>query len=915
MKKFLLPLLLLGAGIVGQAQEDYPEALWAGRMTGVAGGDVLQNMIVDTEGDLVALSYIASTATVTSMEWMGAAVPGVTFSDVYAGNSNNKNAVITKHNPETGEILWTAYSTGADWGTGQGAVRQTADGGFVFASKLRLEDGAAADSQPLFVGADGTQTELTAAQWTYNDSRIYNVGMVKLSPSGVVEWVKVLQVNPLVADDNTPEEEWVFASDGVVLADVAVNGQGEILLGGRVATAIELDSSNELVATANQGWNGDSQTTVGNLFVARFAADGAYEAVFFLDNDDAVSKAVSLDYKDGKLLLCATVTGTEDDQAYNFGSIADQITVSTLPTLVVAAMDPHYLMPSWVKALPSVGYNGSQVYQNGRANLIGDDAYAALQWQGAIDLGDGETLSVTEAKREGLIICLDGETGSLKGAATSRETFGEAGAIIGYHNVMQSPVSEDSVYVCGSWLAANKGLMLRSYTKGDLQTNGLTTYTLTSAGMNATGYAVENDGVVYSYFRPNKEALVMGSDEIVEFATNGYTIVMAAHRFAPATVDEDPSVWNGVVPEADADYAFSGGEGSEFAPYMIATPADLAQLAANVNSGITYADMYFVQTTDIALNSETTTHEWAVIGTSNASSFQGTYDGQGHAISRMRCTVRQNYSGLFGFTKGATLMNISVEDAYADFQLDNLCVFGAIAGDAMGTVIINCSSTGDLAMNLAVTNKSGYLGGIVGMGAANSGIGNNIVNCYSYANLLYTADDECIPLMQYVAGISAQVNGNIQNCFYGGHIEFEIETGAKYFASAIAANLNGAPEYTHNYYALAEGSSNGIYGINTADDEGAIDASNLTVADLVAELNQGANSLAGNGYQGKVKNWVEAGNQVAFGEVISESGITNAVAPATELDPNAPRYNVMGQRVSTSYRGIVIQNGKKFYVK
>ena len=34
-----------------------------------------------------------------------------------------------------------------------------------------------------------------------------------------------------------------------------------------------------------------------------------------------------------------------------------------------------------------------------------------------------------------------------------------------------------------------------------------------------------------------------------------------------------------------------------------------------------------------------------------------------------------------------------------------------------------------------------------------------------------------------------------------------------------------------------------------------------------------------------------------------------------ELDTNAPMYDLLGQQVSSSYRGIVIQNGKKFVVK
>lgn len=43
-----------------------------------------------------------------------------------------------------------------------------------------------------------------------------------------------------------------------------------------------------------------------------------------------------------------------------------------------------------------------------------------------------------------------------------------------------------------------------------------------------------------------------------------------------------------------------------------------------------------------------------------------------------------------------------------------------------------------------------------------------------------------------------------------------------------------------------------------------------------------------------------------------ESGIANVM---TELDANAPRYNLAGQKVSEDYKGVVIQNGRKLIQK
>lgn len=45
----------------------------------------------------------------------------------------------------------------------------------------------------------------------------------------------------------------------------------------------------------------------------------------------------------------------------------------------------------------------------------------------------------------------------------------------------------------------------------------------------------------------------------------------------------------------------------------------------------------------------------------------------------------------------------------------------------------------------------------------------------------------------------------------------------------------------------------------------------------------------------------------------SVSGISSPVVKAQKVD--APRYNMAGQQVSKSYKGVVIQNGRKYLQK
>lgn len=71
----------------------------------------------------------------------------------------------------------------------------------------------------------------------------------------------------------------------------------------------------------------------------------------------------------------------------------------------------------------------------------------------------------------------------------------------------------------------------------------------------------------------------------------------------PFTVSAAEEVWDGKIPQADAEYRFSGGEGTENLPYLISSAADLAMLAANVNAGNDYELIFFRLTADITLNS------------------------------------------------------------------------------------------------------------------------------------------------------------------------------------------------------------------------------------------------------------------------------------------------------------------------
>lgn len=52
--------------------------------------------------------------------------------------------------------------------------------------------------------------------------------------------------------------------------------------------------------------------------------------------------------------------------------------------------------------------------------------------------------------------------------------------------------------------------------------------------------------------------------------------------------------------------------------------------------------------------------------------------------------------------------------------------------------------------------------------------------------------------------------------------------------------------------------------------------------------------------------------KVTLKPVDTTNGILNAKMSTSAIDKDAPMYNLAGQRVSSSYKGVVIQNGRKF---
>ena len=218
------------------------------------------------------------------------------------------------------------------------------------------------------------------------------------------------------------------------------------------------------------------------------------------------------------------------------------------------------------------------------------------------------------------------------------------------------------------------------------------------------------------------------------------------------------------------------GEGTEQSPFLLKTKDDILTLQDITNNKEQYfAGTYFKLVNDIDME-----YDESFVGicfdpaASSERMFAGTFDGDGHSITRLRLdkvvwatrpeddttgkggkpdnsasTSQGAYSGFFGRVGvDGVVKNLSIA---SDAELTFWSASGAIVGDNYGR-IENCRNYAD------VTAYSNNIGGIAGRNLK----GGFISGCYNEGNILCG--------YQYAGGISGTDQGTVENCVNVGNV-------------------------------------------------------------------------------------------------------------------------------------------------
>lgn len=389
---------------------------------------------------------------------------------------------------------------------------------------------------------------------------------------------------------------------------------------------------------------------------------------------------------------------------------------------------------------------------------------------------------------------------------------------------------------------------------------------------------------------------------------------------------------------------FAGGSGTESDPYLIETPEQLMKLAVEIeNKAVVEANFgdgyskgkYFKQTKDIVLSDDAFSGlNWVLhteaeskqygyssvfnelqpdpetytlksgnrtftgIGKKNSDAdyqrFAGVYDGDGHSISGM-INRGAGISAVFNETEGATIKNLIVKDSYVAGN-SNAAI---LIGRAVNTTVINCYAGGIL------FNSGSYGAGLVG----------NLDN----SRILNCATDAWTWGKNNMGGLAGKVlNGSlIDNCYFNGYAgpRFWAGTGFKY-CGAVSPELgyNTDNEARNCYWTdtcKVRYWATPIEAVNAANSPQGVltDCKAVSLSDVaatVAALNAEAENIDG-ALKWKPENGIPVLDFTSAG-----TGISNVYAAKTK---SGAIYNLQGQRVGSSFKGIVIQDGKKRIVR
>lgn len=253
-----------------------------------------------------------------------------------------------------------------------------------------------------------------------------------------------------------------------------VDTDGNIYLCGNFRTSMllknESGTADTLVAKNNKSWTGDSQKTVGDLFLLKLTSEGYLSKSLTAEGTASCAFFDNVVYNDGNLYLNGRVQG--DGTAMTIGGQTVNASES-YQTMIIASVKASDLSVNYLKALTSVANSASKFQlQNKNVQFVDGSVYFTGSVNGGWSKeGSTETFldNTTSKQYKGYVLKIDPATGDVQNSYV--RTDGGIGGFFGVY------VGTNNTYAFGYDMKA--GALLQkidnsTYAAGD--TTNICTY-------------------------------------------------------------------------------------------------------------------------------------------------------------------------------------------------------------------------------------------------------------------------------------------------------------------------------------------------------------------------------------------------------------------------------------------------------
>lgn len=503
MKKWILLLVVaLTATVQVSAQE--PTALW-GKAIQSGYQSNCNKIQVSPDGGLYAIASVG-THEETDDICLGSdkIAPGTKN---YGANSNsiNKNLIVTRLTAD-GNAVWTLHSKNADVDNNM-LLQPVADGIIVFFDVRHADKCGGSD----IVFVDATNHE-TVMSWTLdggNDGKRYYQGVVmKISHEGVVQWLRQIDV-----DHQT-------TAQGIYAYLLSVDKEGNIFIGGNYRaelTLLKSDKTNvKIPARYVDGWNGDTQTSVGDLILVKLDKDGYYQKHLQTSGSAQYVSFRSMDKKGDKFYLMGSLKGTANEPVYLGDKQATP--TSDYMTFFTAAVNSSLD----VDFFTLYAVEGRNFTINCPRILAGSNCLWFLcKAAGIVNTKNGKTLTYGSNTNVGMVMKIDAENGELLDGYVNN--VNQAGYFSGFEG------SDGKLYAVGYTMFAP--LYCHFFTFDNLNEPAGKWENMIANTSNGLDISITEQGILYTSTTSNQTAnKLYGGVKTISQTSTAYTCNLCAFQ-------------------------------------------------------------------------------------------------------------------------------------------------------------------------------------------------------------------------------------------------------------------------------------------------------------------------------------------------------------------------------------------------